>query len=126
MPMCLVHYKAGQLSHEELRWLGPAICESVARALDVPSIPELHLTPSEVEVRFSESGPHDICYHDVGIMIFANDGPDRKSNLKERAAMILENLTGVIGNHLNRPSTTLYVYVMLQNAEYFESNPPTG
>lgn len=36
MPICLVHHRKGRLAGDMLLKLGPAIAESVAKALDVP------------------------------------------------------------------------------------------
>jgi hypothetical protein len=118
MPICLVHHKKGRLPDNMLSKLGLAISKSVAAALDVPLNPNLHLTPNEVEVRFTESGPYDIVHHDIGIMIFGNGGPDREDTLKSRAMKIRDDLMAFVANYDR--NLTGYVYVMLQKAEYYE------
>ncbi len=118
MPICLVHYAKGRLEGDILSKLGPTIGESVARALDVPSNPELHLTPNKVEVRFSESGPYDTGHKDVGIMIYGNGGPERESNLKDRVAQIRKDVMMFLADYDR--NLTVYIYVMLQKAEYLE------
>lgn len=125
MPICLVHYKRSRLTEDMLSRLGPVIGESVAKALNVPTNPELTLTANEVEVQFTECGPYDTGHKDIGIMIFGNGGTERQSNLKERVELIRADLTRFITetDPTFNLGLTLYIYVMLQNADYTEFRP---
>jgi hypothetical protein len=82
----------------------------IAEALHVESNPDGHLTPGDVEVKFSKFGPLDITNgNDLTVTVFANNYPERAANLQtERVPKISEAIVEKYGQ-----SVKFCVYVLL-------------
>ena len=89
MPLALVIRDAEVISNKQIHTIGCLVQNAVAYALDVEGNKEAGLTPKDVEVivRDVRHGV-DVGSITLGIVVFANDYPERRVNLDERRMKI--------------------------------------
>jgi len=78
------------------------------------SCPEGVLTPKDIEVQVRFENSRDIHNHRLGIIIEANDYPNRRVNLDERRRKIVERVGVLAGDEQG------YVWVRLSPGSYGE------
>ncbi len=118
MPLVTVTHKAGKLTSGQRSRLALTLQISVAQALTVDCRKEAHLVRQDIEVRFKEFGPDDICPHDVAIFIVANHYPEREKNLSARRDSIVTDVSYFF--HAQKMTVKGSVWVLLQPGSFTE------
>lgn len=116
MPLVRVRYRPGCLDKETLQSLASYIPTQVAGVLDCE---EGKLSANDVDVCVSPYGEFDHFYHDLAIVVEANDYPSRGRDLEHRT----ELLSGLISDLLyieGHPSTSFSVWVRLAHGAFAE------
>ena len=91
MPMVKVHYQPNKVGSPTAKALGDCMAGIVARALTCND-PEGELTDSDVEVDVAEMSPKMQTRYDLHIEVEANDYPDRRKDLDQRAQRVAEQV----------------------------------
>src|SRR3990167_8680310 len=121
MPLAVVNYKPSKFSDWDMKRLTIALPKIIAPALHVESNPEAHLTPDDIEVWASSSGPYDkMGPYDLCVFIFANEYPERIPLLNDAATHIAGELRELLMRlHLvGEKSVRAWVWPLLGKASF--------
>jgi hypothetical protein len=114
MPLVTLAYKPDRVLEQMANRLMHALPEIVAQALHVPSNEDAHLTEDEVEVRPIELRK-SLNAMDIGIIIHANDYPERRQNLDERRNVVVEAVRRFLADYDRNLSVSVWVQLLVSS-----------
>ena len=91
------------------------LCESIAKALTVPSVKGAQLTADDVKVDIVTSVSYKTGANNLRILVFANDFKKRRVGLKNRAHMISDAAKAILPDDVKG-----FVYIRLAPAGFAE------
>jgi hypothetical protein len=118
MALVIINRDRAIVSDEIMGQLTQALPGIVSLALDVPSNPEARLAYQDIEVRIHESHPMDANTLPLGIMIIANDYPERKENLNRRRYFIANEVRRLLLPSCLVGKNQIFVWVLLVPASF--------
>ena len=118
MPLVVVTRNPQFVRDEALRALAHLLQVAVSTHLHVKEEGG-DLTPEEVEVRFRESGPHDVNSLDFQVEVIANWFASRFARIDERAVLIANQImdSDILPEHLFN-SKRAFVWIILADAGF--------
>ena len=98
MPTLLVFRDPKKIPGATIKPIVAQIPSIVARNLSCDH-PDGHLEPEDVSVRVFDNGEYDLNVPDLGLVLFANEYPERLIDFEERKERIREALVIAVADH---------------------------
>lgn len=115
MPLAVIYSQPGSFTESEVKSIARALTGIIAQTMSIAGHPHATLTEEDTEVRIEKYGlTNNLHAPQLAIQIFANDYPERRENLEERNAKIVELLkkTGLFPER-DLGQNSFYVWTML-------------
>lgn len=116
MPLIQICRDPRLISDQEIKRITAGLAEIVAKALDVPELPEGRLSAKDIEILVRDQHYLNVSSTPLCIIIHANDYPERRANLDERREKIIEGIKSL----RKIPSTHGFVWLQLLPGSFGE------